>query len=126
MTPPTDTDSRPGGLRADPDTLAWLQHAAPNRAARTHKQQRDAERVRIRLDVPPLIKDVLERVAADLGTSSSQAGAYLLATALIAYLQDQPEVPCVPSRSPRVAASVDLGPVLEALANSAEASKWVE
>ena len=72
------------------------------------------------------LDEILERVAADLGTSSSQAGAYLLATALIAYLQDQPEVPCVPSRSPRVAASVDLGPVLEALANSAEASKWVE
>ena len=54
----------------------------------------------------------------NLNTSTSQAGAYLLAQALIRYLQDLREVPCPPSRSPRVAVNVGLGPVLEALAES--------
>ena len=62
----------------------------------------------------------------NLNTSTSQAGAYLLAQALIRYLQDLREVPCPPSRSPRIAVNVGLGPVLEALASlPMSLSSWV-
>lgn len=40
---------------------------------RTRKQQRDAQRIRIRLDAPPLIKKVLLRVAEGPNTGTSQA-----------------------------------------------------
>ena len=117
---------RVGGLRGDRDTLAWLEGAAGNRAARTQKQARDAERIRVRLDVPREVKAALERVAAELGTSASQAGAYLLCDALIGYFLEQPELPLLPSRSPRVEWNVDLGVVLERLRISAEGSECRE
>lgn len=107
----------------DPGTADWANNAVTNRAARSNKQAADAKRTRIKLDVGTLIKDILANVAEDLGTSTSQAGAYLLAEALIRYLEDDPEIPRTPSRSPRILWNVDRTDVEKRLAESAESQQ---
>ena len=119
---------RVGGLsRVDPRVKRMLDRSAPNRAARTSKQKRDAKRVRVRVDVPGRVKVLLARAAGERHTSSSQMGAFLLAWALVlrlggdeemeAYLGDH----CVTSRSIKVAVDLDLDPLLEILERAADA-----
>ena len=84
---------RVGGIQiADPAVTEWQQTAARNRAALTRKQRQDRERVRVRYDVPPWLKEAVEQVAAELDTSISQAGAFLLAWALDAYRRGDGEL----------------------------------
>lgn len=77
---------RIGGLtNLDPDVAAWQGQAARNVAARTKKQKRDAERVRVRVDVPPWLKEALAAVAKTEDTSTSQLASFLLAWGLYMY-----------------------------------------
>jgi len=80
------TQQRIGGLtNLDPDVVAWRDQAASNLATRTAKQKRDAARVRVRVDVPSWLKAALAAVASAEDTSTSQAGAFLLAWGLYMY-----------------------------------------
>lgn len=54
-------------------------------ASRKLKKERDAKRVRVRLDVPEWLKSTLEQAAQENDTSMSQLGAFLLAWALQVY-----------------------------------------
>ena len=72
-------------LPNDSDTLSWLQDATPNRTAMSKRQRYEAKRVRVRLDVPPEVKEALALLASKLSTSSSQVGALLLAWGLLQY-----------------------------------------
>ncbi len=79
---PGNKPQRQGGIRIDPATAAWQQSAATNPAARSRKQTRDAERVRIKLDVPEYLKDAIMQKAQAEDTSGSQLAAFLLAWAM--------------------------------------------
>jgi hypothetical protein len=111
----------PFEVEADEETREWLARTigAPDETGSPALAER---RIRVRLDVPPAIKRALARVAADLGTSSSQIGAYLLAQALTRYLAEEPEVPVTRSASPRIQWNVDLTEVVARLASQLEAS----
>ena len=117
---------RKGGLRADPDTVEWAEGAAKNRAAMTYRQLYDAERVRVRVDVPDWLKRDLTNIAKEQGTSVSQIGAFGLAWWLSLYEQNDPDLLDVlgtslkPSRSIKVENDVDLGTVIERLTKSAK------
>ena len=115
---------KPSIIQPDPDTERWASGAITNKAALSPKQKRDAKRIQIKIDVGqwPIIKQVLDAIAQDLGTSSSQAGAQLLAEGMIQYLIDDHEIPRLPSRSPRFRASVDLQPVADRLTTLADRS----
>ena len=104
----------------DPGTQLWADRTPANKAALTRQQKADAARVRVKLDVPPAIKETLAALASENGVSSSGLGAYLLADAMIRYIQDQPEIPVLPSRSPRVAWTVSLIDITNRLTNAAE------
>jgi hypothetical protein len=81
---------RKGGVkktRNDPDVEEWLEDAAENHASLTRKQRLDRERTRVRYDVDGWLKQAVERVAEQEGTSASQAGALLLAWSLRLYAQ---------------------------------------
>jgi hypothetical protein len=83
---------RKGGLtsgRLDPSVVEWQKTAAQNLAARTQKQAYDAARVRVKLDLPRWLKEALAALAAELGTSSTQLGAYCLAVMLHNLLIDE-------------------------------------
>lgn len=55
------------------------------RQRRKVKAARDAERIRVRLDIPRWLKDALGRAAEDQGASMNQVGGVLLAYALKLY-----------------------------------------
>jgi hypothetical protein len=124
-------DGLVGGLgRArgtDPRVKRLLEGAASNLAARTSKQRRDAERVRVKLDVPETVKAMLAETAGEINTSSSQLGAFLLAWGLVLCLTGDEEMAeylgdhCLASRALRVAVDVDLGSLLETLTKLADA-----
>jgi len=69
---------RVGGLRADPEVLAWQQAAAVNTAALTKKERADRKRVRVKYDVSADLKARVEKAAKGEGTSASQLAAFLL------------------------------------------------
>ena len=95
-----------------------------NKSALTAKQKRDRGRLQIKIDVAecPIVRQVAEQIAAENSTSISQASAWLLAAGAIHYLRDQPEIPTLPSRSPRFQLAVDLGPISKQLENLTEGS----
>lgn len=68
----------------DPGVADVLKKARENRAALSKKQRKDRQRIRLRYDVPELLKREIEEEAAhhDVGTSASQLGALFLAYAL--------------------------------------------
>ncbi len=74
---------RVGGLKAiDPAVAEWQKTAATNPAALTKKQRQDRQRVRVKYDLPPELKDWIEAVAKETGTSASQLAAFLLTWAM--------------------------------------------
>lgn len=113
----------------DPDTIAWLAHAAQNRAAFTAKQLRDAQRVRVRFDVPEPVKKRLATIAADLHTSTSQLGAFTIMWFLLAYEHTDPRLDDLlnnsfrESRSIRHQCDISLDPIIRELTTSAEGPK---
>jgi len=76
---------RQGGIRVDPGVAAWQEEAATNVAALTKKQRQDKERVRVKYDLPPMLKADIEAEAEGWGTSSSQFASFLLAWAMHEY-----------------------------------------
>lgn len=107
----------------DPRTKAWTEGATRNKAARTNKQVKDAGRIRIKIECTTLLKKALAIAAQDLGTSTSQLAAYLLAQALTIHLCNKDEIPVTPSRSPRIACNIDQTRVLQALTTAAESQQ---
>jgi len=84
----TQQPQRIGGLagsQLDPSIVEWGDQAARNLAARTKKQKRDAERVRVRVDVHLWLKEALAAVAKTEDTSTSQLASFLLAWGLYMY-----------------------------------------
>lgn len=76
---------RVGGLakaNVDPAVADWLKDAQTNRAALTKKQKADRKRVRVKYDLSPELKSVIEREAKRIGTSASQLAAFLLEFAM--------------------------------------------
>lgn len=72
-------------MRVDPAVRDWQQSAATNRAALTKKQRKDRERIRVKYDMPPELKERIETAAASERTSSSQLAAFLLLWAMDQY-----------------------------------------
>lgn len=108
-------------LANDTDTLSWLQDAKPNRAAMSKRQRYESKRVRVRLDVPLAVKETLALLAGKLGTSSSQAGALLLAWGLLQYqggdrgIHRGIEKRLYPSGHPRIEKGIDLSDLVTRL-----------
>lgn len=72
---------RVGGLKkanVDPAVADWLKDAQTNKAALTKKQKRDMKRVRVKYDLDPKLKGLIEAKAKRIGTSASQLAAFLL------------------------------------------------
>lgn len=76
---------RVGGMAVDRDVKKWQEGAAVNRAALSRKQIKDRDRVRVKYDLPPLLKAAIEAEAKGWGTSASQLAAFLLAWAMREY-----------------------------------------
>ena len=117
---------RKGGLSADPGTLEWMQRAARNKASLTKKQLYDAERVRVRVDVPDWLKARLTEIAKENGTSVTQVSAWALAWWVMLYERSDPQLhealaaSYTISRSIKVNVDLSLDRVIERLTNSAE------
>jgi hypothetical protein len=117
---------RKGGAKLDPGTAAWLESAAKNRAALSKKQLYDADRVRVRVDVPDWLKDWYAKLAEEYGTSINQLGTFALVWWLMLYeqgdsdLHDTLVTSFKPSHALRIDWDVDLEPVIERLTKSAE------
>jgi hypothetical protein len=80
----TTKNQRVGGLATqtiDPAVVQWVVAAAENKAALSKKQRQDRQRVRVKYDLPPWLKQSIEALANDdqFDTSASQAAAFLLA-----------------------------------------------
>ncbi len=73
---------RTGGLKLDPEVVAWQKQAAENPSTLTKKQKKDRVRVRVKYDLPKEVKEQIETVAKEEGTSASQLAAYLLVWAM--------------------------------------------
>ena len=74
-------NERVGGLKKtsiDPAVADWLKDAQTNKAALTKKQKRDMKRVRVKYDLDPKLKVLIEAKAKRVGTSASQLAAFLL------------------------------------------------
>ena len=114
---------RKGGARLDPSTAAWLDNAAKNLATRTKKQLYEAQRVRVRLDVPDWLKDRYTKLAEDHNTSVNQLGTFALAWWLLLHdredwsLLEVFESSFEDSRSIKVDVDVSLERVIEFLTN---------
>ncbi len=76
------TLQRAGGLKLDPAVAAWQKQAATNTAALTKKQRADRVRVRVKYDLDPKLKAIIEAEAKRIHTSASQMAAFLLAYAI--------------------------------------------
>lgn len=75
---------RRGGLsgRLDPEVEKFRDKAARNLATRTKKEEYDANRVRLKLDIPAWLKAALKAEAKRQDTSMNQLASYLLAGGL--------------------------------------------
>ncbi len=101
---------RRGGLQLDPAVVAFQKKAATNTAALTQKQRRERKRVRVMYDLAPEVKAAIASIAAEQGTSASQAAALLLTWAAAEYrgagagartLKDAFHAGRKPARTPR-------------------------
>lgn len=87
---------RVGGLtKIDPAVSAWQSGAAENPATLSAKQKRDRRRVRVNVDVTPVLKEALEVVAGwkhGEDSSISQVAEILLSFAVLAYERGDAEL----------------------------------
>jgi hypothetical protein len=109
---------RVGGLRLDPAVSEWQRTAATNAAALTKKQRKDRQRIRVKYDMPPALKERIVQAAKEEGTSASQLAAFLLTWAMDRW--EDPDHPVgvelrelvdeakFPSRSLRIEWNLDL------------------
>jgi len=118
----TKRGERKGGLdKADPAVQKQVEGAMPNRAAQTWRQRYDADRVRVRLDVPGWLKGRLGELADEYGTSASQLGAFALAWWLLEHergdedLQEVLASSLELSRALRISRDVSLEEIVEQL-----------
>lgn len=124
---------RKGGLHLDPAVIQFQENAASNRSAQTARQKYDAARTRVRADVPEWLKDELDALAGELGTSRTQLGALLWSWAVTRYREADADLDEVlhssmaNSRSINVDVDLDLDQLVErhraAVAKSAKGSK---
>jgi len=73
--------NRVGGLKKtqlDPAVASMLKEASINKAALTSAQKKDRKRIRVKYDLSPDLKGIIEREAKRIGTSASQLAAFLL------------------------------------------------
>ena len=71
--------NRVGGLakaKVDPAVADWLKDAQTNKAALTKKQKRDMKRVRVKYDLDPKLKTLIEAKAKRVGTSAAQLASF--------------------------------------------------
>jgi len=115
-------NKRVGGLnRADPDVQKQLEDAMPNRATQTWRQRYDADRVRIRIDVPGWLKEAMAELADRYGTSATQLGAFALAWWLLEHERGNEDLHQVLqgslelSRALRIARNVSLEEIVQQL-----------
>ncbi len=118
---------RKGGAKLDPGTAAWLDSAAKNLATRTKQQLYEAQRIRIRLDVPEWLKDRYTELAKEYGTSVNQLGAFALAWWLFRYEREMQELKEErEGRKPKEDSDREKGPkLLEVLESSFEDSRSI-
>jgi len=83
---------RIGGLSVDPAVTEWQRDAALNMAALSKREAAEAQRIRVRYDVPIWLKETVEEIASENGTSASGMGAFLLAWGLMIYRQGDEEL----------------------------------
>lgn len=108
---------RVGGLRADPEVVAWQQQAAVNTAALTKKERADRRRVQVKYDISEELggaelKGRIEEAAKSEGTSASQLASFLLGWVMDRWEDEESEIGAelrervdeakVPSRSMRI------------------------
>jgi len=118
----TKRGERKGGLpKGDPAIEKALEQAVLNRAAATWRQRYDADRVRVRLDVPEWVKGRLGELANEYGTSATQLGAFALAWWLLEHERGNEDLREVlassleVSRALRIARDVSLEEIVEQL-----------
>lgn len=105
----------------DPGALnALIGGARRNRSAQTKKQAYDAERIRVRIDVPEFVRDLLRAEAKEWGTSVNDFGVFLLIYALVLYfeggeIEESIEASKVFSKSPKKEIAICHDVVLERL-----------
>jgi len=80
-----DKPQRVGGLRVDPGVTEFQEKAATNVAALSARQRRERQRVRVKYDLPPALKQRIEDAATREHTSASQMAAFLLHWAVAQY-----------------------------------------
>jgi hypothetical protein len=73
---------RKGGLQVDPAVADFGRPAVQNRAAASSRQRAEAERERLKIDLPASVKETLAAKAKSLDTSQSQLAGWLIAYAL--------------------------------------------
>lgn len=131
----SEQPKRKGGLSKGVDVavIEFKRQAAANQAALTKKQRYDRKRVQIRIDVADceIVKEALDALASEHGTSASQLGAFLLAWSLERFYTD-PELDdllgnsLAPARALRIQNDVVLDDIIkrlqEAFAKTAETS----
>jgi hypothetical protein len=83
---------RVGGLRIDPGVAEWQKGAATNLSSLSKKQRLDRARVRVKYDMPPELKELIESEAKKVGTSASQMASLLLLWAAKEYRQGNGEL----------------------------------
>jgi len=117
----TKRGERKGGLQVDPDLEEQRKRAVPNRAAGTWRQRYDADRVRVRVDVPEWVKGRLGELADEYGTSATQLGAFALAWWLLEHERGNEDLREVLanslelSRALRISRDVSLEEIVEQL-----------
>jgi len=80
-------------MGADPGVLdALIGGAKKNRAAQTKRQSYDGQRIRVRVDVPEPVRDLLREVAGELATSVNDLAKTLLMYALARYYEGDLEL----------------------------------
>ena len=104
----------------DPGAMeALIGGAKRNRAAQSKKQRYDQQRIRVRLDMPEPIKDVLVGEAKQLGTSVTDLGTFLLVYALALWIEENEDLHDLyvsqASRNPKKDVEVVLEGVVERL-----------
>lgn len=89
------SNSRVGGLKKtqlDPAVASMLKDASINKAALTSAQKKDRKRIRVKYDLSPELKGIIEREAKRISTSASQLAAFLLEFAVTEYRAGNDEI----------------------------------
>lgn len=113
-------------VELDPAVASILDTGRGVSARKQKKRERDAKRVRLRLDIPEWLKDLVEQEAKNVDTSMSQLSAFFLAYALKLYRDGDPNlVESLKNSKTAIRAmnfghGIDLSDLENALANSAD------